>query len=143
MEIVCDSRIRGEFTGFNDENVFILDNGQIWYQSVYRYKYIYLYRPRAQILNNNGIYYIKVEGMDEAIQVSPLYSYIETRIAGEFRGWKKDSVFKFVNGQQWKQAEYKYEYRYLNSPSALIYDAGSGYKLSIEGMTDNIRVKKI
>lgn len=47
MEI--SSRIDGEFTGTNDEVIFKLQNGQIWQQVGYRYRYMYRYAPLVTI----------------------------------------------------------------------------------------------
>jgi len=39
MELKCESRINGEFNGWDGDAVFELENGTKWQQVKYRYKY--------------------------------------------------------------------------------------------------------
>ena len=66
---IIESRIAGEFSGWDGETVFRLANGQIWQQASYDYKYRYAYSPEVLIVRTSGRYMMHVEGMDEAIQV--------------------------------------------------------------------------
>jgi len=67
---VIESRIEGEFTGWEGETIFRLANGQIWQQSRYAYKYRYAYSPDVLILRINGRFIMQVEGMDDTVQVT-------------------------------------------------------------------------
>ena len=67
--LITDSRIDGDFEGWDGDRVFELPNGQKWQQVRYRYRYRYRYSPRARVYNKGGRYYLEVEGMDEAIEV--------------------------------------------------------------------------
>ncbi len=69
MELRYDSRISGEFNGWDGDAVFELDNGTTWQQALYKYKYRYKYRPRAKVWRDGGRYFLEVEGMDERIEV--------------------------------------------------------------------------
>ncbi len=66
---VIESRIEGEFEGWDGDTIFKLENGQIWQQSSYAYTYHYAYRPKVLIYKINGRYKMKVEGVDETIYV--------------------------------------------------------------------------
>lgn len=66
---VIESRIEGEFEGWDGDTIFKLENGQIWQQSSYAYTYHYAYRPEVLIYKTNGRYKMKVEGIDETIYV--------------------------------------------------------------------------
>lgn len=72
MNLQYDSRISGEFNGWDGDTVFELDNGTKWQQARYRYKYRYKYRPRAQIFRQGGQYLLAVDGMDEMLEVRRL-----------------------------------------------------------------------
>jgi hypothetical protein len=72
MNLVCDSRISGEFKGWDGDTVFILDNGTKWQQARYRYTYRYAYRPRAKIFRDGGRTLLSVEGMNEMLEVRPI-----------------------------------------------------------------------
>lgn len=68
MELKFESRIVGEFDGFDDGKIFELDNGTKWEQVRYKYRYVYKYRPRVKIWYD-GRYHLEVEGVSEMIQV--------------------------------------------------------------------------
>jgi hypothetical protein len=70
-------------------------------------------------------------------------SAIETQIEGTFNGWSGDTIFKLTNGQIWQQASYAYSYHYAYRPEVVIYKAGSGYKMKVEGVDDAINVKRL
>lgn len=69
---VIESRIDGEFTGWEGETIFRLQNGQIWQQSSYAYTYHYAYRPEVLIYRSGTGFKMKVEGVDRAINVERL-----------------------------------------------------------------------
>jgi len=69
---VIESRIEGEFTGWEGETVFKLSNGQIWQQSSYAYTYHYAYSPSVLIVKNGSGYIMQVEGVSGKITVRRL-----------------------------------------------------------------------
>lgn len=69
MRVIYDSRIEGEFEGWDGDRIYELTNGTRWQQVRYKYRYKYKYRPRAKIIEQNGGKYLEVEGMDESIRV--------------------------------------------------------------------------
>jgi len=70
-------------------------------------------------------------------------SVIETQIDGDFEGWTGETIFKLMNGQIWQQDEYAYEYDYAFMPDVTIYKTSSGWKMKVEGVSDEIGVKRI
>lgn len=66
---VLVSRIAGEFTGWDGETIFELQNGQIWQQSSYAYTYHYAYMPEVTIYKVGSQFKMKVEGVGETISV--------------------------------------------------------------------------
>lgn len=69
---VIESNIDGEFNGWEGETIFKLRNGQIWQQSSYAYTYHYAYAPQVTIYKTNGVYKMKVDGVDSSINVTQL-----------------------------------------------------------------------
>src|SRR5688572_24536844 len=69
---VIESRIDGEFTGWDGETIFKLQNGQIWQQASYAYRYNYAYSPRVLIYRSGAVYKMKVDGVDSEISVRRL-----------------------------------------------------------------------
>jgi len=66
---VIESYIDGEFTGWEGETIFKLDNGQIWQQSRYAYHYHYAYHPKVTIVRTRAGSKMLVEGVDESVYV--------------------------------------------------------------------------
>ncbi len=69
MQLVTESRIEGDFEGFDGDRVYRLVNGQKWQQAHFKYRYFYQYQPVARIWNDGGQYLLDVEGMNEMIAV--------------------------------------------------------------------------
>jgi hypothetical protein len=59
---VIESKINGEFKGWDGETTYELMNGQVWQQSAYKYKYKYAYMPEALIYNPGGGHVMQVKG---------------------------------------------------------------------------------
>lgn len=66
---VVESRIDGEFEGWEGDTIFELENGQVWQQAEYAYMYHYAYSPRVLIIEERGGYVMQVEGVDDSIRV--------------------------------------------------------------------------
>ena len=66
---VIESQIDGEFNGWEGETIFKLTNGQIWQQTSYEYMYHYAYMPNVIIYNASGGYKMKVEDVEDTINV--------------------------------------------------------------------------
>ena len=62
IQDVIESRIEGEFEGWEGESIYKLTNGQVWKQSRYKYEYRYAYRPEALIYHTSYGYKMKVAG---------------------------------------------------------------------------------
>lgn len=69
MRVVVESRTVAECSGWDGETLFKLDNGQIWEQAEYRYRYFYKYRPKIRVWTDGGRYQLEVEGVKETIRV--------------------------------------------------------------------------
>ncbi len=69
---VIHSNVEGDFEGWEGDTIFKLDNGQIWQQANYAYMYHYAYHPEVMIINANGSWKLKVEDVDEMIEVTRL-----------------------------------------------------------------------
>jgi len=66
---VIETKISGNFEGWNGNTIFKMMNGQIWQQSSYSYKYHYSYSPNVFIYEFKGTWTMKIEDVDETIQV--------------------------------------------------------------------------
>jgi hypothetical protein len=67
-----ESRIDGDFNGWEGETIFKLQNGQIWQQASYAYRYHYAYAPKVLIYSSGSGYMMRVDGIDQAIAVKRL-----------------------------------------------------------------------
>lgn len=61
-----DTRIDGEFHGWDGETIYKLADGHIIQQAHYHYHYHYAYNPIVHIFRDNGEYVILIEGDNEA-----------------------------------------------------------------------------
>lgn len=138
--IIYKGQLDGEFTGFDEDKLFKMNNGTFWLQARYRYWYHYAYRPAVTITEENGTYYLSVA--NEKIEIIQLYDVIESKIDGSFRGWDGESIYKLRNGQTWVQSTYKYEYKYAYSPVATIYKGSSGNIMQVAGTFAKVHRKK-
>ena len=66
---VIESKIEGDFEGFDYENLYELDNGQIWKQIDFTIGVYYKYRPDVLIYKDGLNYYMIVEGIDKKVKV--------------------------------------------------------------------------
>lgn len=66
---VLETTIDGDFEGWDGETIFKMMNGTIWQQSSYDYTYHYAYMPDVIIYRKGGSFYMKVEDVDDEIQV--------------------------------------------------------------------------
>ena len=68
-ERVIESKIDGEFNGWEGGTIFKLRNGQIWQQIDGRYKYKYKYSPEVLLIPRGNHHEMRVEGMDATVRV--------------------------------------------------------------------------
>lgn len=135
------SQIEDDFEGFDDEMIFELTDGTIYYQKNYKYHYHYAYRPMVKIYNNGYSKLLVVDGVNDYVEIEQT-SAIKSKIISDFNGWSGDSIFELQNGQVWKQAKYKYKYFYANRPTALIVKVGSRHIMTVKGKSIQvIRIK--
>ncbi|MAM69866.1 MAG: hypothetical protein CMP91_01805 [Gammaproteobacteria bacterium] len=140
--ILIVSQIDGDFEGFDDEVLFKLMNGTYWIQDEYQYWYHYAYCPAIEILNIGGRPNLRVRGQEVSVPVRQIDDVIESQINGEFSGWEGETEYELTNGQVWKQSSYSYEYTYSYMPEVLIYSAGGGYRMQVEGTSAEVtRIK--
>ena len=64
-----ETKIDGEFHGWDGETLFKLSNGQIWQQAEYSYTYHYAYRPDVVVYKVASGWKMRVEDVDETISV--------------------------------------------------------------------------
>ena len=138
--LIKQCQLDGDFEGFDDEKIFEMTDGSVYYQSGYKYSYHYSYMPRCQIFKENGRLLLKVEGMDEMVEVEETKA-IKSRIVNDFKGWEGETVFELQNGQIWKQDKYKYKYFYAYRPDAKIVRIDNHFIMTVKG--NSIRVRQL
>lgn len=69
---LIESRIDGDFEGWDGDTIFKLTNGQIWQQVSYNYTYHYAFMPNVLIYSTTGGYKMKVDGVQQTIYVKRL-----------------------------------------------------------------------
>ncbi len=69
---VIESKVDGDFEGFEGETIIKLMNGQIWQQLEYYYTYTYSFMPKVLIYKSGSSYKMKVDGVEKAVGVTRL-----------------------------------------------------------------------
>ena len=69
---VIESKVDGEFEGWEGETIIKLMNGQIWQQIEYYYRYHYGYMPDVLVYRSAGGWKMQVEGIGKAVRVERL-----------------------------------------------------------------------
>lgn len=81
--------------------------------------------------------------MDEAIEVVRATLIKSGNIASDFTGFSGNSTFQFDDGSVWEQTEYKYNYHYAYRPHGVIIDGINGIELSVDGMSETVRIRRV
>jgi hypothetical protein len=69
MKLVAETKINGEFSGWDGETVFELANGQKWQQARFKHQYRFKYMPRVKIWEVDGKHYLEVDCMTEMLPI--------------------------------------------------------------------------
>lgn len=69
VSIVVEGPIVSEFKGFDGGAIFEFQNGQMWEQAEHRYRYRYVHRPHAMVVDGMNGKEIHIDGMSEAVRV--------------------------------------------------------------------------
>ena len=69
---VIESRIDGEFEGWDGETIFKLTNGQIWQQTDFQIQIAIKLMPKVLIYNTGSNFKMQVEGIEKSITVTRL-----------------------------------------------------------------------
>jgi len=136
------------FMGNNGE-IFKLADGTIW-EVKYEYEYMYEYYPTVTVCPDKGFMIVGDTKLD-VVQVSNTSSnsntsssdLIESNIDGDFEGFEGDTIIKLMNGQVWQQIDATYKYTYSYMPKVLIYQNGSIYYMSVEGVDKKVMVERL
>jgi hypothetical protein len=67
----------------------------------------------------------------------------EGNLEGEFQGWDGETVFRFDNGNSWKQAVYRYRYFYKYRPHAKIWEHRGEHLLEVDGDREMLPVRRV
>lgn len=67
-----ESKIDGDFNGWEGETIVKLMNGQIWQQTDFHYAYTYKFMPKVTIYQVGGITKLLVEGSKKPVAVTRL-----------------------------------------------------------------------
>ena len=81
-------------------------------------------------------------GFDDRQSGGP--AQVQSRYDGEFTGWSGNTLFRLENGQVWKQAQSGRVSARAARPKVTIKRATlGGYRMSVEGLSDSIRVERV
>lgn len=80
-----------------------------------------------------------------AVRVAPVagVGVISSSVNGEFTGFEGEKVFQLLNGQVWQQMDFTYHYHYAYGPQVIIYPAGGGMMMKVDGVEKAVRVMQL
>jgi len=96
---VIESKMDGDFEGWEGDTIVKLMNGQIWQQTEYYYHYHYAFMPDVSVYKSGGGWKMKVEGIDRAVGVQQLDSRQNAPLAGHSAAIPK--IYAGVSGSHW------------------------------------------
>ncbi len=67
-ELITESRIAGAFEGWDDKT-YLLQNGEEWEPTEYKYHYRYDYMPQARVWKEGSSHHLEVDGMSDTMKV--------------------------------------------------------------------------
>lgn len=73
MQVIRESRINGDFTGWDANLTYTLDDGSKWKLVRNTYRYKPLFNPKARILMSGAKTYLEVDGMGQEQQVNQVF----------------------------------------------------------------------
>ncbi len=118
VQVIYDGHIASDFDGYEEGNIYVMDDDSVWLQTSSTYHYHYCYHPEVKIARyNNGFILAAKEIKQLVVSVVPLKRYT---ISGESHGWEGETIFKLTDGSIWEQAEYYYRYNYKYSRKVYI-----------------------
>lgn len=71
--VIVEGRLISDFNGFDENMTFEFQNGQVWQQAVYKYRYHYAYMPHAKVIETNEGKILVVDGMSDTVKVSRIH----------------------------------------------------------------------
>ncbi len=69
FDAVIETRIAGDFEGWEGDTVFRMENGQVWLQTDGKSHRTRMRSPRVYLFRDYGYYEMRVEGMRDSIRV--------------------------------------------------------------------------
>jgi len=66
---IIDTRIDGDYKGWEGNTAWVMENGQIWQQAQYSYHYHYASHPKVVIYPSDNKWFMRVMGDDSQLQV--------------------------------------------------------------------------
>ena len=70
MQQFINSRIDGEFKGWDGDSIYKLEDGSKWKLASYLYTYNYSTRPNATVWKDGSRYFLTVDSMTERVEIT-------------------------------------------------------------------------
>jgi hypothetical protein len=70
---------------------------------------------------------------------------IKSRLVGEFKGWRGNTVFTLENGQVWQQSDNSemYAKKLINPEALLTHSSLAGWRMQVKGYNSWVKVKRV
>jgi hypothetical protein len=125
------------------ETVFPLLNGQVWQQANFATHFHFSFSPAVLIARAGAQFEMHVDGVDPSVAVRLVELLVDSVIVSDFDGWDGNTLFELQNGQIWQQVGPGIETHVAVRPRALIFRAGAGPEMHVDGVDSNVRVEQL
>jgi hypothetical protein len=160
-ELYEETNLVGSISGtIKIGHIFKTASGSIYEVTGLTLQLVLVLSPEVIVLRQGNEFKLIVDGFNEPLICSQLKSpsqsvkrdlpheqvtetVVESYIDGNFTGWDGETIFLLTNGQIWQQASYAYTYHYAYRPKVLIYRSGNVYKMKVDGVRQEIYVKRL
>jgi hypothetical protein len=93
-------------------------------------------------LSDSNVASVWVEGGSTNSDASSTTA-IESEIASDFNGFKRDNLYRLANGQIWEQVDFAIRVGVRFRPDVLIYENRRKWRMLVEGMNETIEVRRV
>ncbi len=127
-----------------DQNFLLKTNSGHFYElsSAIKQKNV-LMNPQVSVYKNGKKMEMVIQNVEKPVPVKLVEDVTETIIDGDFKGWDGTTVFKMVDGHEWKQDREGNLFSNLFRPKVVIYRTPEGYKMKVQGVDETLMVRRM
>jgi len=142
MDLPIKSSLKGTYMGMFADQVYFLQNNQVWVQDDTTIDYLYLYTTNITIESEGGKYLMKFPAKDSnnpdlQVEVKPVQIHSTTKILRE-----EEDRYIFQNGEVWLKLEQgDFGESRIDEFDGKIYILDDEYRISFFGISGHSKIQ--